>query len=238
MGMFDLTATAGVKEAGNVLSAGIHNAKFNGVKLNSITSQNTGQTYTTMQVLFDVENYGEFSHNFFEPTNNERTQSQFGENPSQVEHFMVAIRQILDALDPEIGKKIDVDDLHVKDKNGNDKKVNIKNLDFTQLVNLVDYLTKPYIGVDVEIKLVPQNNGFNDLPGFPARISKTGALGIATRFIGTNLVLNQSEQKKIDAAKNATPTNMQQKSSADVTELADSLGIDLNDTKDDGDLPF
>ncbi len=42
MGMFDLTATAGVKEAGKVLGAGIHNAKFKGVKYNSIVSQNNG----------------------------------------------------------------------------------------------------------------------------------------------------------------------------------------------------
>ena len=45
MGMFDLTTTAGVKEAGKALSAGIHNAKFNGVTFNTITSQNNGNTY-------------------------------------------------------------------------------------------------------------------------------------------------------------------------------------------------
>lgn len=230
MGMFDLTATAGVKEAGKVLSAGIHNAKFMGVSLNTITSQNNGQTYNTMQLALDVEDYGEFTHNFFEPTSSERTQSQFGENPSQVEHFLVAVRQILDALDPEIGKSIDEKRVEV-----NGKKVNVDNLSFEKLVKLVAFLTDPYKGTEVEIKLIPGNNGFNQIPGFPARISKIGALGISTRFIGHNLVLNQSEQKKVEAAANATPTNMRQTESGSVEGLAEAL--DLNDDPD-SDLPF
>lgn len=59
MGMFDLTATAGVKEAGKVLSAGIHNGKFKGVLYNNITSQNNGQTYNTMALTVDVDGYGD-----------------------------------------------------------------------------------------------------------------------------------------------------------------------------------
>jgi len=232
MGMFDLTATAGVKEAGKVLSAGIHNAKFEGISFNQITSQNNGNTYNTMQLKLDVEGYGEFTHNFFEPTSAERTQSQFGENPSQVEHFMVAIRQIVDALDPEIGKAIDADNVTVKGKH-----VNIKNLDFKQLVTLIGILTESHKGDELEVKLVPQNNGFNSIPGFPARISKTGQLGIATRFIGHDLVLNQSEQRKIDAANNAQPTNMRQQSTGNVDGLAEALGIETTDS-DTNDLPF
>lgn len=235
MGMFDLTATAGVKEAGKALSAGIHNAKFNGVKFNTITSQNNGNTYNTMQLSLDIENYGEFTHNFFEPTSNERTESQFGQNPSQVEHFMVAVREILDALDLEIGKSIDSDTVEVKGKH-----VNIKNLNFNQLIKLLEILTEPYIGKDLQVKLIPQNNGFNAIPGFPARITKTGALGIATRFIGHDLVLNQSEQKKIDAANNARPTNMKQVETGNVEGLAEALGIedDSESKEPDSDLPF
>ena len=234
MGNFDLTVTAGVKEAGKALSAGIHNAKFNGIKFNTIISQNNGNSYNTMQLNLVIENYGDFSHNFFEPTSNERAESQFGPNPSQVEHFMVAVRQILDALDPEIGKKIDTDTVEVKGKH-----VNIKNLNFNQLIKLLEILTEPYIGTELEVKLIPQSNGFNAIPGFPARITKTGALGIATRFIGHDLVLNQSEQKKIDAANNAKPTNMKQVETGSVEGLAEALGIEPDSTEGDGsDLPF
>lgn len=233
--MFDLTATAGVKEAGRVLSAGIHNAKFNGVKFNTITSQNNGKTYNTLQLSLDVENYGEFTHNFFEPESNERTESQYGQNPSQVEHFMVAVREIIDALDPEIGKRIDTDTVEVKGKH-----VNIKNLNFNQLVKLIEILTEPFIGTELEVKLIPQSNGFNAIPGFPARITKTGALGISTRFIGHDLVLNQSEQKKVDAANTAKPTNMKQVETGSVEGLAEALGIDTAEESEnsESDLPF
>lgn len=235
MEVFDLTATAGVKEAGKVLSAGIHNATFNGIKFNVITSQNNGNTYNTMQLNLVVKDYGDFSHNFFEPTSSERSESQFGQNPSQVEHFMVAVREILDALDPEIGKKIDTDTVEVKGKH-----VNIKKLTFSQLIKLIEILTTPYIGTELEVKLIPQSNGFNAIPGFPARITKTGALGIATRFIGHDLVLNQSEQKKIDAANDAKPTNMKQVETGSIEGLAEALGIENNteETDAESDLPF
>lgn len=232
MGMFDLGATAGVKEAGKVLSAGIHNAKFLGVKYNSIVSQNNGNTYNTMQLLLDVDGYGEFSQNFFEPTSGDRTQGTYGENPSPAEHFLVSVRQILDALDLEIGKKIDEDKIEVKGKH-----VNLKNLDFKQLVTLVGLLAEPYVGKEVEIKLIPQSNGFNAIPGFPARITKKGDLGIATRFIGHDLVLNQAEQRKIDAA-NSQPTNMRQQTTGSVEGLAESLGIDMGEGASESDLPF
>ena len=232
MEMFDLTTTSNIKESGKVIGAGIHTAKFVAVKYNTFTSQNNGNTYNTMQLVLDIDGYGEHTSSFFEPTSAERTQSQFGENPSPVEHFMVAVRQIVDALDPAIGKAIDENNVVVKEK-----KVNVKNLNFSQLVKLIGLLTEPYAGTEVEVKLIPQSNGFNAIPGFPARITRQGTLGISTRFIGHNLVLNQSEQRKIDSANTAQPTNMRQQESGSVDGLADVLGIDLDEEKS-SDLPF
>lgn len=229
MGMFNLTSTTGLAEGGKFLSAGIHNAKFNGLALSQITSQKDGSVYNTMQLTLDVDGYGDFVHNFFEPTSTERTQSQFGENPSPVEHFMVALRQILDALDPKIGESIDNDNVVV-----NNKKVNIGDLNFDQLVKLSAILTKPYIGTEIEVKLVPQSNGFNSIPGFPAKINRAGALGIATRFIGHDLTLSQSEQKRIEQAQNNRPTNMAAPANNTTLDgVADALGVDTT-----SDLPF
>ena len=118
----------------------------------------------------------------------------------------------------------------------NGKKIDVENLSFDSLVKVVSYLTKPYSGTEVEVKLIPQNNGFADIPGFPAKVDRNGKLGISTRFIGHNLVMNQSEQKKIDATKNAQPTNMAQTTSGNVDGLADALGIDT--ANDSSDLPF
>lgn len=44
MGMFDMSETTGLKDAGKALTAGIHNAKFKGVTLSTVTSQEKGQT--------------------------------------------------------------------------------------------------------------------------------------------------------------------------------------------------
>jgi hypothetical protein len=218
---FNLNATTGAKEAGSVLSAGIHNATFKGISKDSINGKD-GNVYDVMTLTLDVEGYGEFKHNFFEPTSSERTTSQFGENPSQIEHFLIAVRQIVDALDPKIGAGID------------DGSITISGT-FSQVVNKIKTLTAPYVGNSVQIKLLPGKNGFAALPGFPARITKTGVLGIATRFIAKeNLVLTDYEKKKIDAARNATPTNMAANSAAN--DLLDGMKSQMDDDLDD--LPF
>jgi hypothetical protein len=217
---FNLNATTGAKEAGSVLSAGIHNATFKGISKDSINGKD-GNVYDVMTLTLDVEGYGEFKHNFFEPTSSDRTTSQFGENPSQIEHFLIAVRQIVDALDPKIGAGID------------DGSITISGT-FSQVVNKIKTLTAPYVGNSVQIKLLPGKNGFAALPGFPARITKTGVLGIATRFIAKeNLVLTDYEKKKIDAARNATPTNMAANSA---TDLLDGMKSQMDDDLDD--LPF
>lgn len=218
---FNLNATTGAKEAGSVLSAGIHNATFKGISKDSINGKD-GNVYDVMTLTLEVEGYGEFKHNFFEPTSSDRTTSQFGENPSQIEHFLIAVRQIVDALDPKIGAGID------------DGSITISGT-FSQVVNKIKTLTAPYVGNSVQIKLLPGKNGFAALPGFPARITKTGVLGIATRFIAKeNLVLTDYEKKKIDAARNATPTNMAANSAAN--DLLDGMKSQMDDDLDD--LPF
>ena len=218
---FNLSATTGAKEAGSVLSAGIHNATFKGISKDSINGKD-GNVYDVMTLTLDVDGFGEFKHNFFEPTSSERTTSQFGENPSQIEHFLIAVRQIVDALDPKIGAGIDNGSITISGT-------------FSQVVNKIKTLTAPYVGNSVQIKLLPGKNGFAALPGFPARITKTGVLGIATRFIAKeNLVLTDYEKKKIDAAKNATPTNMAANSAAN--DLLDGMKSQMDDDLDD--LPF
>ena len=218
---YNLSATTGAKESGSVLSAGIHKATFKGITKDTITSQKDGSVFDVMTLTLDIEGYGEFKHNFFEPTSSERTVSQFGENPSQVEQFLISVRQIVDALDPAIGQGIDDGSITITGS-------------FSQVVNKIKQLTATHVGKEVEIKVIPQSNGFNAIPGFPARVSKTGALGIATRFIGQNLTLTPGEKKKIDAANNARPTNMASVGGAD--DLLDGMKSQMDDDLDD--LPF
>jgi hypothetical protein len=219
---FNLNATTGAKEAGSVLRSGIHDAKFVGITKDSINGRD-GSVYDVMSVTFDVNGFGEYKWNVFEPTSSERTTSQFGENPSQIEHFLIIVRQIVDALDPKIGEGIDNGTITISGT-------------FSQVVNTVKKLTSPYSGNTVQIKLLPGKNGFASLPNYPARITKTGSLGISTRFIAKeNLTLTDYEKKKIDAVNNAAPTNMATTSATN--DLLDGMKSQMDDDDLD-DLPF
>lgn len=219
---FDMAQTAGAVESKGGLTPGIHKATFKGIKKDTITTQ-SGDVINVMTLFLDIEGYGEFKNNFLEPKSNERKESQWGLNASQLDHFMIAMRQIIDAVNPEIGKKIDSKEIKLGDT-------------FAQLVNSVAKELESFIGAEVEVKLIP-NNGYNQIPSFPAKINKNGTLGIATRFIGKDLVLTTREQKLINDAKNAKPTNMSAPAKNELLSgMADLLEDDSKDSDDD--LPF
>lgn len=234
----NLGLTTGIKET-KALTPGIHKAKFVGISLDKLTAKD-GTTYNVMKLTLNIENYGEWSHNFFEPDNSLRTSGMFGENPSREEHFLVSIRQIFDALDPTIGERIDTDTVTVPDKDGKEVKVNVGKLSFEKLVKLAEILTANSVGKELNIKIIP-NRGYCDFPGFPARITRSGALAISTRFISSadkELSISDKEMKAIDAYMNATPTNMK---TVDVPQETNNDTItELMDTVDEvaDDLPF
>lgn len=219
---YDFKATQNAKDGGKFLSAGIHNVTFKGIFLDKITSQKDGTTYNTMKLVVDIDDYGEYSHNFFEPTSDQRIETQYGENPSQVEQFMIVVRQILEAICPEVLEKL------YASSDGLGKT-------FNEIVKNVANYTSPKIGTKTQIKLIPNGN-YNQIPGFPARITKNGDLSIATRFIGNDLVLSASELKKVEAVKNARPTNMAGQSQ-ETKDLLNDLGMKMDKDGSD-DLPF
>ena len=105
-------------------------------------------------------------------------------------------------------------------------------------MDAVKAFTAPMVGkVRVQVKLIPQSNGFVSMPSFPASITRNGDLGIATRIIGQNLAVTPNELKRIEAAKSAIPTHMA--SQADTAKTLDSMSENLGiDNDDDNDLPF
>ena len=226
---FDLSSAASITEGGKFLTPGIHNVKFKGVSYDTLVSQNNGESYNIMKLDLDVDGYGDFTHNFFEPTSEERTPNNFGGlNPSQADHFMVSIKQIIDALDPELFAKIMTEGVEV-----NGKKVKLSGT-FKQIVNLIKFLTDPYIGTELECKFIPNNKGFSSIPSYPAKINRAGGVVYSTKFIGHNLFLNQSEEKKIASVNNAAPTNMaEQPGDNNLDAIANTLGVNTDD-----DLPF
>lgn len=217
---FDFSDAAKAKESGNRIEPGIKNATFEGVDFNTITSQKTGDVFKVMSLKLNIEGHGEFVQNFFEPQSDERTEMTWGTSASQLDHFKISVMEILEAISPEIVEKINSNELTMSGS-------------FKQIVDFVKAKTADKIGMSVQVKLIPQNNGFVSIPSYPARITRNGELGIATRFIGQNLTLSSSELKKIEAAKEAKPTNMATK--VDVKDTLSGMKDDLND---DSDLPF
>ncbi len=220
---YDFSGAMKAKEGGKVLTPGIKNAKFKGVEFGTLTSQSKGDTYNILSLKLDIEGYGEYTQNFFEPQSDERSETQWGMNASQLDHFLITVREILEAVNPQIITDID---------NGTVKLTGT----FKQIVQKVAELTAPGIDIEVQVKFIPQSNGYVSMPSYPARITKNGDLGISTRIIGHDLTLTSQEQKKIDAAKNAKPTDMAAKPS--VNNILSDMSADLSTADDESDLPF
>lgn len=214
---FDFGSVAEARESGRRLVPGIQNATFVGIEFETGNSQKTQEPYNALVLKLNVDGYGELSQKIFEPKSSERTTNQWGRpQPSSLDHFMISIKIIMDALDPQA-------DEHLKKMVG---------LTFKQLVEAVKKATINSVGKEVQVKLIPQGTGYSGIPGFPAGIDANGNCTISTRFLGQDLTLTPSEQKRIDAANNAKPTNM------NTASVLAGMADDLNsDTKDD-DLPF
>ena len=216
---FDISSAIKAKESGSVLTPGIKDATFMGIEFEAGTSQSTGDPYKALVLKLDIDGHGEFTQKFFEPKDDERKEMQWGPSASPLDHFLITIREILEAVDPQILKDIDNGD---KSLSGN----------FKQIVDSMKKFTADKAGkVKVQIKLLPQRDArFVSMPSFPARITRNGDLGIATRIIGHDLTLTASELKRIEAASTAEPTNMAN------NDLVNAMSSDL-DSKD-SDLPF
>lgn len=226
---FNFGATTGASEAPKMLAAGIHNAKFVGLKKSTITTK-SGDDLDVMAITFDVENFGEYTQNFFAPKGEERSEGQYGLNANSMDHFLITVRQLLGALNPEFIEAIDAG------------KSPIEGTSFTQVVNSLKKITTPYAGKNMQIKLLPGKDGYNNIPSFPARVrtnKETGAvigLGYATTiFAESELTLTAREVAKIEAAKNAKPTVM---SAPAKNELLKGMSADFETEEKDDDLPF
>ena len=211
---FDFGGVAEAQESGRRLVPGIHEAEFLGVEFTTV--EINGESSNALKLKLNVKDYGEISNNFLEPRSADRTTNQWGgQQPSQLDHFMIAVKVIMDALDDNAEE-------HLKKMSG---------LSFKQLVEAVKKATSNSVGKTIQVKLIPNSKGFPSIPAYPAGVSSTGKCTIATRFIGEELTLTPSEQKRIEAANNAKPTNMA------TANVVANMAADLN-AEEDSDLPF
>ena len=208
-------AAKGVSVASNFLPAGIHKVRFTGMNL-----ANAGESNVVEFKFESVNGAGIHNERIFEPRSNERTTSQFGENPSEAEQFTLKISQIISALDPELAKKID--------ENGD----RFQAPDFPSFVNLLKKYLDNKVGTETFIKLVPSGNYVN-FPRYVASINKDGVLYINNKFIGDNLTLTAKEARSIEEASRAKPTSM-----AEADDEIDEIKNSFKDAKIDDEMPF
>ena len=218
----DFTKAVEAKESGRFLSPGIKNATFQGVEFSIVTGKD-GQNYQTMLLKLDVDGYGLYTQNFFEPKTDERKDNAWGgKNASPADDFLILVRELLQALDADIFEKLNNGTITIKGKGK-------LNGTFKELVLAMIELTAPYIDTDVEVKFLPQNTGFAAIPTFIAKITRNNELAIRTWVIGHDLTLDDREKKQIEAAANARPTNMAN------NNLVQDMKDDL---EGDDDMPF
>lgn len=208
-------AAKGVSVASSFLPAGIHKVRFTGMNL-----ANAGESNVVEFKFESVNGAGIYNERIFEPRSNERTTSQFGENPSEAEQFTLKISQIISALDPELAKKID--------ENGD----RFQAPDFPSFVNLLKKYLDNKVGTETFIKLVPSGNYVN-FPRYIASINKDGVLYINNKFIGNNLALTAKEARSIEEASRAKPTSM-----AEADDEIDEIKNSFKDAKIDDEMPF
>lgn len=73
---FDFSGAVKAKDGGNYLSPGIKDATFKGIEFAKVTSQKSGDVFNTMSLKLDIDGYGEYTQNFFEPQSDERQEMQ------------------------------------------------------------------------------------------------------------------------------------------------------------------
>lgn len=221
---FNIGDALGAKETGKFLSPGIKDAVFEGLEFETGTGKD-GNSYQAMLFKVTVEGYGLYTQKFFEPKDDERKDNPWGgKNASPADNFMILIREILETLNPEIMEQLSDGTLKLRGKgkfNGT----------FRELILAMIEVTAPFVGEKIQIKVLPQSNGFSAIPVFIARITRTNELAIGSWVIGHELTLDDREKKLIDNASNARPTNMA--TNAAVADMKADLAAD-----DDSDLPF
>lgn len=224
MSMFNMGSVMNAKVvSNNFLRAGIHNVIFKGI-------DKAEGSISAVELRFEaVDGSGIHNERIFEPRSAERTQSQYGTNPSEAEQFSCKIKQVISALDPELAHRIDVE---------GDK---FAAPTFEAFIALLKKYLDSKVGTQTQIKLVPTSGNFVGFPGFIARLSKDNVLYMTTKVIGNDLVLTAKEKAAIEAAATAKPTDMRQNSG----ELDDLRGeFDVPEDKSDNvadesdDLPF
>lgn len=129
-----------------------------------------------------------------------RKKTQYGENPSQYESFMMKVKHLISAVAPDLLEAMQKGEVVFTPKGKSDL--------FKQYTLFLEEALKPYEGATTSIKLVKNNKGEAQMPPFFASVSRDGGVYMKTNFIGTNLSFTTKEKEAIDRETAAKPSAM------------------------------
>lgn len=193
---FNFDTTAGSSQSSSVapLAANeVHEVTFKGLELKETNG------YKMIIARFENEK-GKFQKTFFEPKEADFQRKEYDGDkgktiyPSNVEKMMLTFKHLIDAVNPELGKKID----------SKEKSLNVKSWD--ELRQLMVKATEPGVDTITNIKLMTNYKGEPDFSDRAIAVTKEGKAFIGSNFIGEKLFFNSYEIKTINTKKDAKPT--------------------------------
>jgi hypothetical protein len=203
----------------------IYDVVFNGcVSKDVVGKKDETMTYKTLVISFGNED-GYFTHTIFEPKKEDfsRPTTDIMGNPlkfpkpSNVETMMLLFKHLIDAVNPEVAKKIDSEELSLGAK------------DWDEMRNKVIEFTEPVKGkVHTSIKLLKGKNG----PTFPffTSLTREGKAYVNNNIIGNKLFFSSYEKQRISVAQNAPKTQAYDLNVSDnSTNSMELLNFDVKD---------
>jgi hypothetical protein len=206
---FDFESTAGVSQSstrkpleGNM----IHDVIFDGCEARDFTgTQDSTKQFHVLEIKFHNDN-GYFTHTIWEPREEDLKDREgaFGLQPSNFKVMMYTLKHLIDAVNPELGKKID------------NKEVKLTVESWEALRKFMVDNTASGVGTTTKIKLIKNNKGEAMFPYF-LNYNKENKLYMSTNFIGNGVFFTNKELDKIKKAESAKPTP--------ASDLADGFAI-------------
>lgn len=209
MSTFSFNTTAGASQSAaksRLTGNDIYTVKFDGCEIVDIKGvKDPSMTYKVLKLKFSNEE-GTFEHTIFEPKQSDfnRTETEFTKDgktekipqASGVENMMLLFKHAIDAIAPKVGKQID------------DGSKNLGAPNWEGLRLLVSQILDSGKGTETKIKLMINNKGEAQFPGFFSGVSREGKAYIRNNFMGEKLAFSTYELTRINNAATARPTPM------------------------------
>lgn len=197
----------------------INEVVLKGVELKTGTSKE-GNNWKAIQFKF-AGNGGIFEPMIFCPKEDGGDVRPSGESngrrwemPSALEQLQFTIAHIVGTLVPSNFEKLQKISLELP-------------AEFDKLVDTVKKALAPAFNKSTNIKLIGDNRGYAAIPNFININKDSGEAYISNNWIGDNLAFSAYEIKKMEAAKNAKPT-----------EVSEAPADDIDSSDDNNDLDF